>query len=100
VVKVDNVLVVRDGHGEEHAAYPYFAPNPAMSDEAARLALWLLNEALPHVPADEIRILDVIRGTTYSIDRTPLRGDEEMEFHRRYRDLLNLRDNLLPDYGR
>ncbi|WP_197279261.1 hypothetical protein [Novosphingobium sp. AAP1] len=100
VVKVDNVLVVRDGRGEEHAVYPYFAPNPAMSDAAARLGLWLLIEALPHVPAGEIRILDVIRGTTYSIDRNPLRGDEEAEFRRRYRDLLNLRDNLLPDYER
>ena len=66
-----------------------------MSDAAARLGLWLLSEALPHVSADEIRILDVIRGTTYSIDRNPLKGDEEAEFRRRYRDLFNLRDSLL-----
>ena len=71
-----------------------------MSNDAARLGLWLLGEALPHVPADEIRILDVIRGTTYSIDRNSLMGDEEAEFRRRYRELLNLRDSLLPDYGR
>lgn len=100
VVKVDNILVVRDGQGEEHAVYPYFSPNPAMSEEAARLGLWLLGEALPRVSAEEIRILDVIRGTTYSIDRNPLRGDEEEEFRRRYRDILDLRDSLLPDYRR
>jgi len=100
VVKVDNILVVRDGRGEEHAIYPYFAPDPSMSDDAARLGLWLLGTALPGVPAEEIRILDVIRGTTYSIDRNPLRGDEEVDFCRRYRELIDLRDSLLGDYGR
>lgn len=99
VVKVDNVLVVRDGRDAEHAVYPYFAPNPTLSEEAARMGLWLLGRALPGVPADEIRILDVIRGTTFSIDRTPLRGDEEQEFRRRYAELLDLRDRLLGEYG-
>lgn len=99
LVKVDNILVVRDGHGEEHAVYPYFAPKPAMSEEAARMGLWLLGRALPGVPADEIRILDVIRGTTFSRDRNPLRGNEEPEFRRRYTELLDLRARLRGEYG-
>lgn len=99
VVKVDNVLVVKDGGGAEHAIYPYFAPAPAISEDAARLGLWLLGKALPAVPAEEIRILDVIRGTTWSTDRTPLRGDEEPQFRRRYAELLDLRDRLRSEYG-
>ncbi|WP_083900719.1 hypothetical protein [Azospirillum sp. B4] len=87
-VKVDRVLSVRDGLGVEHAIYPYFAPEPILSAEAGRLGLWLLIQALPIVPADEIRILDVIQGQTFSIDRYPLHGDEEVIFRRLYEQLL------------
>jgi hypothetical protein len=65
-----------------------------LSEDAARLGLWLLAAALPAVSSDAIRILDVIRGQTFSLDRTPLRGDEEEDFRRRYLELLRLRDVL------
>lgn len=94
VVKVDSIMSVRDADGVEHYVYPYFAPEPPLSDEGARLALWLLGRALPDVPHGELRILDVIRGRTFSIDRFPLRGDEEAQFHERYAALLRQRDNL------
>lgn len=98
IVKVDNILSVKDGLGDEHFVYPYFAPEPILSEDAARLGLWLLIKALPAVPATEIRILDVIRGRTFSIDRTPLRGNEEGEFRRRYMELLRERDLLRKEY--
>ncbi len=98
VVKVDNILSVRDGAGEEHVVYPYFAPQPELSENAARLGLWLLSSALPTVPLEEIRILDVIRGRTFSIDRSPLRGDEQEEFTTRYSAALNERDVLRREY--
>lgn len=98
VVKVDNVLTVRDGRDDEHVIYPYFAPEPVLSEDAARLGLWLVIQALPSVPPREIRILDVIRGRTFSIDRTPLRGDEEQEFKSRYSSLLTLRESLRSEY--
>lgn len=97
-VKIDSILSVRDGQGAEHVVYPYFAPAPALSDMSARLGLWLLSEALSNVPREEIRMLDVIRGQTFSLDRTPLRGDEEFEFRRRYSDILNQRTNLRREY--
>lgn len=98
VVKIDSILSVRDGLDEEHAVYPYFAPEPVLSEEAARLGLWLLTAALPAVPPNEIRILDVIRGQTFSLDRTPLRGDEEANFRRRYSELLRQRERLRDEY--
>jgi len=93
-VKIDNILSVRDGEGIERLVYPYFAPEPVLSEQAARLGLWLLAIALPSMSPNAIRILDVIRGRTFSLDRTPLRGDEEEEFRRLYADLLHRRDEL------
>lgn len=94
VVKVDSILSVRDGAGTERFIYPYFAPEPVLSENAARLGLWLLVAAFPEVPPNAIRILDVIRGQTFSLDRFPLRGNEEEELRARYRSILRLRDEL------
>ena len=94
-VKVDSILSVRDGSAVEHFVYPYFAPLPVLEDEAARLGLWLLGRALPSVDRNELRILDVIRGRTFSLDRHPLHGDEEAVFRRRYTALLAERAELM-----
>ncbi len=98
LVKVDNILSARDGRGDEHYVYPYFAENPALNEEAARLGLWLLGQALPAVPHEEIRILDVIRGEPFSIDRYPLAGNEEDNFRDRYMALLEEWEALLTEY--
>jgi hypothetical protein len=97
-VKIDSILSVRDGLDAEHVVYPYFAPEPVLSEEAARLGLWLLSQALPSVPPEEIRILDVIRGQTFSLDRTPLNGREEEDFRARYLAVLQQRDALRREY--
>ncbi len=97
-VKIDSILSVRDGINVEHAVYPYFAPEPVLSENAARLGLWVLTQALPDVSPEEIRILDVIRGRTFSLDRTPLRGDEETDFLRRYSEILLQREDLRREY--
>jgi hypothetical protein len=98
VVKVESILSVKDALGTEHHIYAYFAPELILSTHAARLGLWLLKTALPNVPPDEIRILDVIRGQTFSLDRIPLQGNEEDDFRRRYRNLLRQRDELRKEY--
>lgn len=97
-MKVDSILSVRDAQGVEHYVYPYFAPEPVLADEAARLGLWLLISALDQVPPAEIRILDVIRGETFSIDRYPLLGNEEQKFIDRFRALLAEREALAEEY--
>lgn len=97
-VKIDSVLSVRDGLDTEHFVYPYFAPTPALSEEAARLGLWLLIQALPTVDSNELRILDVIRGRTFAIDRHPPQGNEEQNFRRRYEAALRERAELRREY--
>jgi hypothetical protein len=100
VVKVDNILAVRDSRDDEHFVYPYFSPEPPLRDEAARLGLWLLCQALPTVDATELRILDVIRGQPFSIDRNPLNGNEQEVFARRYQAALEEWETLRREYGR
>lgn len=97
-VKIDNVLSVRDSLDEEYVVYSYFSLEPILSDQAARLGLWLLTRAFPAIPAEEFRILDVIRGVTFSLDRTPLFGDEEVDFRRRYSQALRERQTLREEY--
>ena len=97
-VKVDGILSVRDGRDEAHVVYPYFSEKPELSEHAARLGLWLLTNALPSIPSHEIRILDVIRGRTFSIDRLPLNGSEETDFRQRYAAALEARARLRAEY--
>lgn len=85
-VKVDCIFAVRDGRGDRHYVYPYWFPDPIVHEEAGRLALWLLTQAMPQIAEDEFRILDVIRGQTFSLERNPLRGDESAIFARRYEE--------------
>lgn len=97
-IKIDNILSVRDAHDEDHFVYPYFSPEPALQNEAGRLGLWVLGQALPAVHFEELRILDVIRGETFSEEKSPLKGDEGEVFYRRYIAALELYDKLRKEY--
>ncbi|MHC2002861.1 hypothetical protein ACYQR9_20785 [Methylobacterium sp. CM6241] len=97
-VKVDSILSATDGAGTNRYIYPYFAPEPELDEDAARMGLWLLGQALPDAPLHEIRILDVIRGRTFSVQRTPLRGDEEQRFRQMYEALIHERAALRREY--
>jgi len=85
VIKVANTLGVRDGRGDDHFVYPYWFPVPSISDEAARVGLWTLSQALPRIDPQELRILDVIQGQTFALDRSRLQGNEREIFLARYR---------------
>jgi hypothetical protein len=91
-------LSARDGRGVEHYVYPYFSETPVLDEQAARLGLWLLGQALLGVPHEEIRVLDVIRGKPFSIDRYPLAGNEEDSFRDRYDALLEEWEALRAAY--
>lgn len=97
-VKIDCIFAVRDGRGERHYVYPYWFPAPAVHEEAARLALWLLTQAMPRIAADEFSVLDVIRGLTFSLRRNPLNGDEATIFARRYEHAANEWNRLRETY--
>lgn len=98
VVKVDNILSIEDALGHLHFTYPYFSPEPTLSLEAGRIGLWLLIQALPEVNQNEIRILDVIRGRPFSLDRNPLEGNEQSIFTQRYSEALNQWQELRREY--
>lgn len=97
-VKVANILSVRDGRDEDHFVYPYWFPEPPLNDESARLGLWILCQAFPAIEPSEFRLLDIIRGETYSLDRNPLRGNERMIFQQRYAASLDQWRRLRAEY--
>lgn len=88
VVKVENLLCLRVGDDKCRFIYPYFSDRPALTPEAARLGLWLMSRALPQHSIEDMRILDVLRGETFSTDKFPLLGNEEENFTLRYRRIL------------
>jgi hypothetical protein len=88
VVKVENLLCLRVGDDKHRYIYPYFSDKPPLTPEVARLGLWLMSKALPQHSIEDMRILDVLRGETFSVDKYPLAGDEEEVFTLRYRRIL------------
>ena len=88
IVKVENLLSLRLGEDKFRYIYPYFADKPALTPEAARLGLWLMSRALPLYDVKDMRILDVIRGEAFSVDKYPFDGKEEDLFRLQYRSIL------------
>jgi len=98
IIRIDNVLSARDSRGGDHFIYPYFSPEPVLREEGARLGLWVISQAIPSLALDDVRILDVIRGQTFSIDRNPLQGNEERVFLEKYDEILAQRRVLRREY--
>lgn len=98
-IKVENTLsitVVGDGR---RVIYPYFCEDPELSQEAARIGLWLMSECFAEYAPEQMRILDVIAGRSFSVLDTPLMGDEEEQFLMRYADLLGQWRALRTEYA-
>jgi len=98
VVKVENLLAMFIGGARNRIIYPYFAEVPRLEPDAARLGLWALTESISGYPPAELRILDVIRGHSYSIADITLEGNEREEFLDKYRLLLRRWENLYEEY--
>jgi hypothetical protein len=97
-IKLANILSVRDGQNEDRFVYPYWFPHPPLNDESARLGLWALTQAFASFDSDQFRILDVIRGQTYSLGQNPMRGDEAGIFQRRHAVALLEWQSLRQEY--
>jgi len=97
-VKVESVLAVDLGNGSFRVVYPYFAEEPLLPEEGARLGLWLLSQALPHYRPEHLRILDVLRGASYGLIDVSLLGDEADVFASKYRELRADWDRLRAEY--
>lgn len=97
-VKIENILSVRGSRDDDHFIYPYFSPDPILNDESARLGLYILSQSLSRIPTEEIRVLDVIRGKNFSFERTPLHGNEEDIFKRKFLELEKEWKSLRSEY--
>jgi hypothetical protein len=97
-VKVENILSVRGSRKDDHFIYPYFSPDPVLNDESARLGLWIISESLVQVPVEELRILDVMRGQNFSLERSPLHGNEQNIFERKFLELAEEWAALRTEY--
>jgi hypothetical protein len=76
LVKVENLLALEVVGQFNRIVYPYFSEHPPLSSESARIGLWLLGEALTNYKQGELRILDVLRSTSFGTDDFPFEGNE------------------------
>lgn len=97
-VKVENTLSITVGDDGHRILYPYFCEDPALSDEAARLGLWVMSQCITEYAQKDMRLLDVIRGRSFSDLDTPLIGTEETVFLRSYSELLKEWHALRVEY--
>lgn len=98
-VKVDNILALRIGGDRKRLIYHYFAETPALREDVARLGLWLMGQALTQYDVQDMRILDILRGDVYSVDRFPLNGNEGAIFVERYARMLHDWRQFLKDFS-
>jgi hypothetical protein len=98
-VKVDNILALSIGGDRQRLIYPYFAERPELREDVARMGLWLMGQALPDRKIEDLRILDVLRGNIFSVDRTPLVGNEGAQFVERYARMLTDWRRFISDFS-
>ncbi|HEV7248180.1 MAG TPA: hypothetical protein VGN93_14460 [Shinella sp.] len=87
-IRIRDALHARVRGEYTRVVYPYFSEKPALSEEGGRLGLWVMQNALIKLDANDMRIIDPLRKTFFSPQTTPLQGDEELVFRERYRSLI------------
>lgn len=97
-VKVENFLGLSVGGDEKRFIYPYFAETPVLTEKNARLGLWLISRAFPEQKIEDFRILDVLRGTSYSAKDCQWKGNEDYTFKLLYGQLLDRWESLKKEY--
>lgn len=93
LIRIENVLALKVKETVK-IIYPYFSEEPSLSEEGARLGLWLLKQALPQYKNGGIEILDVFRGVSFSEQGHPLNGNEEESFAKKYKSLITKFEDL------
>jgi hypothetical protein len=96
--KIQNLMAVRDAAGTAHFVYPYFSEHVPLTERGSRLILWGLTTAFPDIDPNELRVLDVMMGRSFSIDRIPLSGREKADLQHLMSTLRQRRANLAEEY--
>ena len=98
-IKVENTLSITVGDDGHRIIYPYFCEDPALSEEAARLGLWVMSQCIKGYALKDMRVFDVIAGRTFSQIDTPLQGDEEETLQNKYGAILSEWHALRTEYA-
>ncbi len=96
-VKIENLVAVKIGDNTNRIIYPYFAEEPVLGNEAARLGLWAMSEALDY-QREDYRILDVLRGASFAPRDVPYAGNERALFLQKYNNLIKEWELLRKEY--
>lgn len=88
-VRIRDALHARVREKYTRVVYPYFSEEPALSEEAGRLGLWAMQQALPSLDPSDMRLIDPLRRVFFSPETTPLQGDEKTVFIGKYRSLFS-----------
>lgn len=88
-IRIRDALHARVRGEYTRVVYPYFSEEPALPEEGGRLGLWVMQQALPELDPDDMRVIDVLRRTFFSPQTTPLQGNEEAAFRENYRSLIS-----------
>lgn len=98
VIRVENNLAFRIGDDGLRVVYPYFNDEPEITADMARIGLWAMSQALPQYSIQDMRILDVVRGRSYSIEEAPQSGSEQRELSEAYAALIDRWNILRASY--
>lgn len=97
-IKIENLLALKIGDQSHRIIYPYFSEEPPLPEEGQRIGLSVLNRGLSDYPIDDLRILDVLRGSSYGILDHALQGNENELLLSRYGDVLKEWKKLKKEY--
>ena len=96
-LKVENIMAITL-NGSERLGYPYWFPHPPLSKEGARIGLHVISKALKAQDKQTFRIFDIIRSDFFSLENTPLIGNEEKILLDNYQRISKLREKLKKEY--
>lgn len=96
-LKVDNLLCFRLDRERHRIIYPYFSEAPILNPYWARVGLWGMHQVLSDYRIEDMVLLDVQRGKSFSTREIDLRGDEEQIFLRRASQLLEIWNRILDE---
>jgi hypothetical protein len=78
--------------------YPYFAEEPSLPEEGRRLGIAILSRGLTDYAIEDLRVLDILRASSYGTVDHELIGNEYEIFVQRYRALLQEWKRLREGY--
>ena len=98
LVKIENLLALKVGDHSERIIYPYFSEEPALPIEGRRIGIGLLHKGLPSHKLQDLRVLDILRASSYGNIDNALEGNEYEIFLKKYATLLAEWEKLKKDY--